>query len=79
MRGPELFTARRRRDLERWAAGGCKASAYMLAHGCGFADALDALQAGNPRPCVVLDIRDYQDPNPDPTPTLAEEHDNASR
>jgi hypothetical protein len=74
MREPEPFTTRRRRDLERdatklrlahWAAGGCRVSAYMLAHGCGFADALDGLAAGNPRPAVVYDIADYRDADAD--------------
>jgi hypothetical protein len=68
MREPELFTTRRRRELERWAAGGCRISAYMLEHGCSFPDALDGLAAGNPRPAVVLDIRDYRDPDPNPNP-----------
>lgn len=77
MREPEFFTTRRRRELERdatklrlahWAAGGCRVSAYMLEHGCSFPDALDGLAAGNPKPCVVLDIRDYQ-PHPEGEPS----------
>jgi hypothetical protein len=53
-----------RERLERWAAAGDRVAAYMLAHSCGFANALDALHGALPRPSVVLDIRDYQ-PHPD--------------
>jgi hypothetical protein len=51
-----------RERLERWAAAGDRIAAYMLEHGVGFPEAIEALARRLPRPAVIYNIRDYQPP-----------------
>ena len=53
---------RRRAELERWAASGCRVSRAMLDHDLTFAEAIDLLAGARPRPAVVYDIADYRPP-----------------
>jgi hypothetical protein len=50
---------RRRAELERWAASGCRVSRAMLDHDLTFAEALE-LPVGA-RPSVMLNLAEYPD------------------
>jgi hypothetical protein len=60
MREHRIFPRHYREHLERYAARGCRISAYMLEHGVGFPEAVEALARRLPRPAVVYDIGDYR-------------------
>lgn len=47
------FSERHRAALERYAARGCRVSAYMLEHGVGFPEAVEELHRRLPGPAPV--------------------------
>jgi hypothetical protein len=52
---------RRRAELERWAASGCRVSRAMLDHDLTYPEAVELLARRLPRPAVVYDIAEYPD------------------
>lgn len=60
MPGP-AHPPRRRAELERWAAAGCRVSRCMLDHDLRYPEAIELLAGEIPRPSVVLDLDEYPD------------------
>ena len=52
---------RRRAELERWAASGCRVSRAMLDHDLTYPEAIELLVGERPRPSVILDLDEYPD------------------